>query len=42
VLDDGAVDKLLGESGRDWFFRKRTSAADALLDRKTDEIIRDL
>jgi len=42
ALDDEAVDKILGESGRDWFFRKRTSAADILIDRKSNEIITDL
>jgi len=42
ALDDGAVDTLLGESGRDWFFRKRNGAADILIDRKSNEIIGDL
>ena len=42
VLDDGAVDRLFGESGRDWFFRKKTNVADLLIDRKSNEIISDL
>jgi Ca2+-binding RTX toxin-like protein len=41
-LDDGIVDKLFGEAGRDWFFRKKINAADILVDRKSNEVISDL
>jgi Ca2+-binding RTX toxin-like protein len=42
VLDDQVVDRILGQSGSDWFFANRTNAADTLTDRKSNEIIRDL
>jgi hypothetical protein len=42
AFDDGAVDILFGEAGRDWFFRKKISAGDRLIDRKSSESISDL
>jgi Ca2+-binding RTX toxin-like protein len=42
ALDDQVVDKIFGDEGRDWFFRKRTPAADILTGRKSNEIARDL
>jgi hypothetical protein len=42
ALDDGIVDRLFGEGGRDWFFRKRINAVDILVDRKSNESVSDL
>jgi hypothetical protein len=43
VIDDNAIDTSSGDSGRDWFFARRTGGnTDVLTDRLSDELITDL